>query len=85
MQTYKITFSKAALKFLDKQDKTLRLKIYSAVYKLPYEGDIKRLVGYENKFRLRVGKYRVIYDKYDDVFVIDVIDIDSRGQVYNKL
>lgn len=41
MKTYKIKFEKAAQKFLDKQDKTQRLRLYKAIYKLPSGTDIK--------------------------------------------
>lgn len=85
MQTYKIKYNKAALKFLDKQDKKQRLRIYKAIYQLPNNGDIKRLKGYNNKYRLRVGDFRIIYDKFDNELIISVINIDNRGQAYNQL
>lgn len=85
MQIYKIKYNKAALKFLDKQDKKQRLRIYKAIYQLPNNGDIKRLKGYNNKYRLRVGDFRIIYDKFDNELIISVINIDNRGQAYNQL
>ena len=85
MQTYKIKYNKAALKFLDKQDKKQRLRIYKAIYQLPNNGDIKRLKGYNNKYRLRVGDFRIIYDKFDNELIISIINIDNRGQAYNQL
>ena len=85
MQIYKIKYNKAALKFLDKQDKKQRLRIYKAIYQLPDNGDIKRLKGYNNKYRLRVGDFRIIYDKFDNELIISVINIDNRGQAYNHL
>lgn len=85
MQIYKIKYNKAALKFLDKQDKKQRLRIYKAIYQLPDNGDIKRLKGYNNKYRLRVGDFRIIYDKFDNELIISVINIDNRGQAYNQL
>lgn len=85
MQIYKIKYNKAALKFLDKQDKKQRLRIYKAIYQLPNNGDIKRLKGYKNLYRLRVGDFRIIYDKFDNELIISVINIDNRGQAYNQL
>ena len=41
MKTYRINFEKAAQKFLDKQDKSQRLRLYKAIYKLP-EGTYKK-------------------------------------------
>jgi mRNA interferase RelE/StbE len=33
-------------------------------------------------FRLRVGKYRIIYTRQDDTLVIEIIRIRSRGDIY---
>ena len=35
-------------------------------------------------FRLRVGKYRVLFDREDDLKIIDVVDIRQRKQAYKK-
>lgn len=50
---YQIKFRPKALKFIEKQDKEQRIRLYKAVYNLP-KGDVKRLVGYKNNYRLRV-------------------------------
>lgn len=34
-------------------------------------------------YRLRVGKWRVLYEIHDDIRVIDVTKIGQRGSVYN--
>ena len=75
MQIYKIEFEKAAIKFLEKQDKTQRLRIYKAIYKLPEGTDIKKLQGY-NLYRLRVGNYRILYSIDDTVKIITIENID---------
>jgi mRNA interferase RelE/StbE len=49
-----------------------------AIRRLP-SGDVKKLQG-ETGYRLRVGDYRVIFDRDGNVLMI--IKIDSRGQVY---
>lgn len=42
MPTYKIIIEKAAQKFLDKQEKDKRIRLYKAIYKLPNGTDIKK-------------------------------------------
>lgn len=84
MQIYRIKFEKAAQKFLDKQDKNQRLRLYKAIYKLPDGQDIKKLNGH-NLYRLRVGNYRVIYTIDKGIRLIDIEDIDNRGQVYKNM
>jgi mRNA interferase RelE/StbE len=33
-------------------------------------------------FRLRVGKYRVVYSRHDDILIIEIVRIRSRGDIY---
>lgn len=49
-----------------------------AINQLP-KGDVKKLQG-ENGYRLRVGDYRVIFDRKG--YILYINKIDSRGQVY---
>lgn len=83
MKTYRIKFEKAAQKFLDKQDKNQRLRLYKAIYKLPDGTDIKKLNGY-NLYRLRVGNYRILYMIDEEIRLINIENIDSRGDVYKR-
>lgn len=84
MQIYKIEFEKAAQKFLNKQDKAQRLRLYKAIYKLPNGTDIKKIKGY-NLYRLRVGDYRILYSIDEVVKIITIENIDNRGDVYKRL
>ncbi|MCM1388150.1 MAG: type II toxin-antitoxin system RelE/ParE family toxin [Bacillus sp. (in: Bacteria)] len=73
-----INYSKQAIKFLSKQDKMTRIRIAEAIKKLP-QGDVKKLQGQVN-YRLRVGDYRVIFNKIGDILYIE--KIDNCGQIY---
>lgn len=81
MKTYKIKFKKAAQKFLSRQDKKQRLRLYKAIYNLPFGTDIKKLSGY-NLYRLRVGNYRILYFIDDEINLINIEIIDNRGDAY---
>lgn len=83
MKTYKIKFEKAAQKFLDRQDKNQRLRLYKAIYKLPDGTDIKKLTGH-NLYRLRVGDYRILYTIDNGIRLINIENIDNRGDIYKK-
>ena len=50
----RIKYSKEAIKHIKTLDKPTKQRIKLAIEKLP-SGDIKKLVGYENDYRLRVG------------------------------
>ena len=81
----KIKYSKEALKFLAKTEKPMRERIINGINNLPY-GDVKTLQGYsDNRQRLRIGKYRIIYKCMEntvDMLLVFVIDIASRGDIY---
>lgn len=79
---YKIELDKRAVKFIAKQPKSQRERLFRAISKLPDVGDIKTMQGHENHYRLRVGDYRVIYTVNNDVLVVRVIEIGNRGDVY---
>lgn len=52
---YKIRIRPKALKFIEKQDKIQRIRIYKAIYNLP-NGDVKHLAGNKKEYRLRVRR-----------------------------
>jgi mRNA-degrading endonuclease RelE of RelBE toxin-antitoxin system len=74
--------SKTSYEYLSKLEKEIRSNIASAIERLPYKGDIQKMRGQSqpNTFRLRVGKYRVLYVRETDA--IRILVIDTRGDVY---
>ncbi len=82
---YEINIRKKAMKFIQKQDKNQQIRLLTAIYKLPSEGDIKKMQGEDNLYRLRVGNYRVLFEMYlksKEIILIDVTNADNRGQIY---
>lgn len=79
---YKIEFDKRAIKFISKQPKPQRERIFKAIYKLPNIGDIKTIRGNENYFRLRVGDYRIIYTVEYNLLIVRIIEVGNRGDIY---
>ena len=83
-----IIYSKQAVKFINSLDKTTRLRIKKGIEGLtekPPQGDIKVLKGFtDERMRLRIGKYRIVY-KYNvmhTISVLIILDIGSRGDIY---
>ena len=79
---YKIVIKKKAKKFIDKLPKNERLRIAKAIQALPNGEDIKKLKGYTDLLRLRVGDYRIIYTVNHSELVVIVVDAGIRGQIY---
>ncbi|MGN0614102.1 MAG: type II toxin-antitoxin system RelE/ParE family toxin [Porcipelethomonas sp.] len=79
---YRIIIKKKAKKFIDKLPKNERLRVARAIETLPNGEDIKKLKGYDNLLRLRVGDYRIIYTVDHGELVVIVVDAGNRGQIY---
>lgn len=83
-----IQYSKSAVKYINKLDKTIKQRMKKAIEGLtmsPPKGDIKLLQGYtDGRKRLRIGKYRIIYNYLPNgmMIVLYIMDIDSRGDIY---
>lgn len=75
----RIVFEKEAAKHISKMDKTSKTRIKQAIDKLP-AGDVKKLQGMVNDYRLRVGDLRVLFSVENDIIIIK--DVLPRGQAY---
>ena len=84
MSVYKIIISRIAQKQLDKLQDNIAERFIEAIYTLadnPRPFGYKKLKGRESH-RIRVGDYRVIYEIFDDVLIINVIAIGDRKDIY---
>ena len=85
---YKIIYRKLFKKKLALLPKEVMFLVEHKIYKLKDFDiavnvlDIKKLKWSKNLRRLRVWKYRILFEKYDDKLIILVIDIWSRGDIY---
>ena len=85
----RIEFKKSAEKFLKSRSRKEQVRLLSKIYRLPFGENIKKMEGYDNRYRLRVGDFRVIYEMYKEagadteaIWLILIIDIGSRGDIY---
>jgi len=42
----------------------------------------RKLVGSEFSYRVRVGSYRVVYSVFESVFVVEIVRVGHRKDVY---
>jgi mRNA interferase RelE/StbE len=80
---YDIIISEKALKQIEKLEKPIQERIFSALEKIRIrpESFVKKLVGIPG-FRLRVGDYRIILDIDQGKLLILVIKVGHRRDVY---
>ncbi|MCK4358785.1 MAG: type II toxin-antitoxin system RelE/ParE family toxin [Candidatus Cloacimonetes bacterium] len=84
---YKVEYSHKVEKFLDKQSDRFIKRFEKSRKKLqinPYrkDMDIKKLKGFKNDYRLRIGKYRFIYAIIENRSLIYFYHASSRGDIY---
>ena len=82
---YRIEIAPSALRELERMEKAPRGRIVRAINSLaadarPANG--KKLKGTADRWRIRVGDYRVVYDIQDDVLLVLVVKIGHRRDVY---
>jgi len=83
---YHIEFTHPARKEFEKLDGVIKQRISDEVVGLekePRPHGCVALKGYANIYRIRVGKFRVIYEIKDKVLVVLVIRIAKREDVYH--
>lgn len=87
MAKYNITIKKSDTKELEKIDsKKTRTDIVNKINALGDEprpnGAIK--LSNDEKYRIRQGNFRILYQIYDDIVEVNVVRITDRKNVYKK-
>lgn len=82
---YRIEFEPEADKQLRKLDKGARSRINLVLVDLetdPRPDGVKKLKGYENRWRIRTGDWRIVYEIEDGLLVVIVVAVGHRSKVY---
>lgn len=81
---FKVTLKKRALKALQDINEPYYSSIKEAVYNLahnPRPQGYKKLKGRDG-YRIRVADYRIIYDIFDNILLIEVVNLGHRKDIY---
>jgi mRNA interferase RelE/StbE len=87
MDSYRIEWKRSAIKDLRKLPKDMLSKITAKVGDLqndPYPDGVRKLTGSKYTYRIRLGKYRVVYNVLGDILIIEIIRIAHRKDVYRN-
>lgn len=82
--TYSIFIERAAQKALAKIPVQNQERIITAIHSLtdePRPSGVKKLSG-RDAWRIRVGKYRIIYEIHDDTLIVLVVALGHRKDIY---
>ncbi|BAY29845.1 plasmid stabilization system [Nostoc carneum NIES-2107] len=83
--TYQIEISARAAKQLKKLSSEIREKINHKILELaenPRPSGVVKLENTDDKYRIRVGNYRVLYEIEDDVLIVKVVRVGHRRDIY---
>ena len=84
MAKYRLTFKKSVaedLRDIPKKDVARILRRIEALSDDPRAPGCEKLSGQE-RYRVRQGAYRIVYEIADDVLVVVVVKVGHRGEVY---
>lgn len=86
--TFEINIKAKSLKFISSLQKNDRARLKEAMLVLKEDPvpikslDITKLRGEKNKYRIRKGKFRIVYEVIWEQKVILIHRVDFRGDVY---
>ena len=86
MTPYTVQITRAARKELESLSKGIRERILEATEKLtdePRPNGCKKLKGAMDKYRIRVGDYRVIYQIDDAIIRVLIVRVAHRKEAYD--
>lgn len=86
--TYSIVFKPSANKEFESLNKSDQIKIKNKIEILktdPYPAGVKKLSTTDNIFRLRTGKFRVLYTIIKQKITIIILKVGHRRDVYKNI
>ncbi|RJP49953.1 MAG: type II toxin-antitoxin system RelE/ParE family toxin [Anaerolineaceae bacterium] len=75
----------SAYKELQKLPRQMITRIIAAVTDLsndPYPSGVKKLIGSERSYRIRIGDYRVVYEIIENKLILEIVRVRHRKDVY---
>ena len=85
---YTVQIVKSEQKVLERLPRDLLQRIRRAIQGLaedPRPAGCKKLAGFDNYYRVRVGDWRITYAILDDALIVLVVEVAPRGGAYRNL
>ena len=87
MAAYEVEVSRTAerqLRKLPRADQERVVRTLLALADDPFPGGCRKLTGYNDVYRVRVGRYRILYSADGGKLVIIILKIGHRREVYRN-
>ncbi|MBC6473792.1 MAG: type II toxin-antitoxin system RelE/ParE family toxin [Hormoscilla sp. GM102CHS1] len=85
--TYTVEIKPAAQRQIKKLTLSIQAQIIQELEELeldPRHPGVLKMSGEENTYRVRVSKYRIIYEIYDRILLVSVIKVGHRSKIYRR-
>ena len=50
----------------------------------PYPDGVRKITGSEYTYRIRLGNYRIVYNIFGDILIIEIVRVAHRKDVYRN-
>ncbi len=85
MPTYRVEISATAERQLRKLSRDEQIRVVRVIQRLsadPRPAGCRKLSGYDDVFRVRVGRFRILYSIEDRRLVVIVLKLGDRKDIY---
>jgi mRNA interferase RelE/StbE len=86
--TYTIEFRPSARRDLKQLPMSMVSRVDETILRLgndPRPPGCEKMAGRKNRYRVRVGDYRIVYEIHDRVLIVLVVQIGHRREVYRSV
>jgi mRNA interferase RelE/StbE len=83
--SYEVEITPAAKRQIKKLPNDVQQKVVAKLEELVFEprpDGVTKLQGWDNLYRVRLGKYRIIYEIQDSLLLVTVVKVKHRQDVY---
>ncbi|NKB87086.1 MAG: type II toxin-antitoxin system RelE/ParE family toxin [Acidobacteria bacterium] len=84
---YRLEIARIAERYFDRLERATQQRLRAAIEELteePRPRGCRKLQGYDDAYRIRVGRYRVIYSVDDQEVIVLIVKLGHRRAVYRK-
>ena len=84
MASYRLEWRRSTKKDLRRIPPQEVAKIVEGLIDNPFPTGCRKLVSSERAYRIRVGNYRILYEVFSDILVIEIIRVAHRRKAYEE-
>tara|TARA_Y100000815_G_scaffold75091_1_gene63824 strand:+ start:325 stop:588 length:264 start_codon:yes stop_codon:yes gene_type:complete len=87
MASYRLEWRRSTKKDLRRippQEVAKIVRVVEGLIDNPFPTGCRKLVSSERAYRIRVGNYRILYEVFSDILIIEIIRVAHRRKAYGE-